>query len=91
MVRMVNQVHPSPSKFYLIHWRLIWIKRMEWLVDPPGRTRTELDKTEWDLAMSGHFRMDGMDGIVIIGQWSSKSTFGDNKRLSASGVPLVMG
>ena len=64
---------------------------MEWLVDPPGRTRTELDKTEWDLAMSGHFRMDGMDGIVIIGQWSSKSTFGDNKTFISEQCPLSDG
>ena len=68
MVRVVNQVHPSSPKFILIHWRLAWIKRMEWLVDPPDRTKTELDKTEKDLDMSGHFRMVG---IVIIGQWCS--------------------
>ena len=46
MVRVVIQVHPSSSKFILIHLRLTWIKKMEWLVDPPGTTRTKLDKTE---------------------------------------------
>ena len=35
MVRVVIQVHPCSSKFILIHWRLIWIKKMEWLMDPP--------------------------------------------------------
>ena len=53
---VVIYVHSNASKFILVHWRLTWIKRMEWLVDPPGKTRTELDKTERVLAMSGHFR-----------------------------------
>ena len=35
MVRVVIQVHPCSSKFILSNWRLIWIKKMEWLVDPP--------------------------------------------------------
>ena len=35
MVRVVIQVHPCSSKFILSHWRLIWIKKMEWLMDPP--------------------------------------------------------
>ena len=91
MVRVVNQVYPSLSKSILIHWRLIWIKRMEWLVDNPGRTRTDLDKTEWDLAMSGHFKMDRMDGMVIIGQPSSKSTFGDNKTFISEQCSLSNG
>ena len=44
MVRVVIQVHPTSSKFIFIHWRLTWIKIMEWLVDPPGTTRAELEK-----------------------------------------------
>ena len=41
MVRVINQAHPSSSKFILIHWRLTWIKRMEWLMEEPGLNWTK--------------------------------------------------
>ena len=60
MERVVIQVHPRPSKFILIHLRLTWIKRMEWLLDPPGTTRTKLDNS-----MSVHFR--GLEDPLEVG------------------------
>ena len=47
-------------------------------MDPPETTRAELDKSKWDLAIILQIGVDGMGWMVIIGQWSSKSTFSAN-------------